>query len=71
MAFALDDFYLILSDGMYAGSVAETTITAVKRYTRILSHGLLEVAPEAATGIINTINIGKRFLMFLSNQIKV
>lgn len=45
MALTADDYYLILSDGLYAGDVAEP-ITLKEKLTRILSDGLLALAPS-------------------------
>lgn len=45
MAFDKTDSYEALSNGLFSGTLYEAGITDIERYTRVLSHGLLEVAP--------------------------
>ena len=46
MALAEEDFYEVLSDGLYSGATYEAAITDTERFIRILSHGLLASAPD-------------------------
>ena len=45
MAFDTKDAYELISDGLYAGAVAED-ITDEERFTRAISHGFLENLAE-------------------------
>ncbi len=45
MAFDITDCYEILSDGLFSGTIYEASITDEERFSRVLSHGLLEDAP--------------------------
>lgn len=46
MAFDTTDCYEVLSQGLYAGSTGEGTLTDTERYSRLLSLGLLDDFPE-------------------------
>ena len=45
MAFDKTDSYETISNGLFSGTLYEAGITDAERYTRIISHGLLETAP--------------------------
>ena len=56
MAFDIIDCYLVLSDGMFAGTTEEqdlvTPFTFTEKLTRILSHGLLNDAPSPIISVL-------------------
>jgi len=72
MAFIEEDFYSILSDGLYFGSAKEAAATDNERFIRILSHGLLSEAFDVAVEAFSVLlQVGKAGIRMARGLLKV
>ncbi len=57
-----EDFYFILSNGLFAGTVADPGVSDNTRFVRILSHGLLDsfASPVVGGNLLRIIGSGFR-----------